>query len=104
MKFILDKKARDLAKRKDIREIFINPDLYSKETCCGLGTVDFDVSLKAIGEKDLYKDFNDGEIKIYVNPNIFSFIKDDLDIVISAFGPGPFKKLYIKNEINTIER
>lgn len=105
MKFIISDKAKDFADKKNIKEIFINPDLDSKEACCTVGTVDFDVSTKLIGNKEYYKKYSDKNIDIYVNPNFFSFIKDkDMEIEISAFGFGTFKKLYIKNEINTIER
>lgn len=104
MKFILSKKAKDYFIKKNIREIFINPDLDSKETCCTIGTVDFDVSTKLFGNKESYRKFSDSGIDIYVNPNFFSFVKDHTEIEISAFGIGSFKKLYIVNEINTIER
>lgn len=104
MKFILSKKAKDYVIKKNIREIFINPDLDSKETCCTIGTVDFDVSTKLLGNKEVYRKFTDSGIDIFVNPNFFSFVKDDMEIEISAFGIGSFKKLYIVNEINTIER
>lgn len=104
MKFIITKTAKDFADKKNITEIFINPDLDSKETCCTIGTVDFDVSTKLIGNKEAYKKFTDSGIDIYVNPNFFSFVNDDIEIEISAFGIGSFKKLYIKTEINTIER
>lgn len=104
MKFIITKTAKDFADKKNIREIYINPDIDSKETCCTIGTVDFDVSTKLIGNKEAYKKFSDQDIDIFVNPNFFSFVKDDMEIEISAFGIGLFKKLYIKTEINTIER
>lgn len=104
MKFILSKKAKDYIIKKNIREIFINPDLDSKETCCTIGTVDFDVSTKLIGKKEAYKKYSDKDIDIYVNPNFFSFVKDDMEIEISVFGLGAFKKFYLKTEINTIER
>lgn len=104
MKFIIKDKAKEYAKKKNIKEIYINPDLDSKEACCSIGTVDFDVSTKLIGNKEVYKKFTSDDIDIYVNPNFFSFVKDDLEIEISAFGIGNFKKLYIVNEINTIER
>ena len=104
MNFILTEKAKDFANKKHIKELFINPDLDSKETCCTIGTVDFDVSTKLIGNKDAYKKYTDSNVDIYINPNFFSFVKDDMEIEISAFGIGSFKKLYIKTEINTIER
>lgn len=104
MKFIISEKAKDYTLKKNIKEIFINPDLDSKETCCTIGTVDFDVSTKLLGNKETYKKYTNSGIDIYVNPNFFSFVKDDMEIEISAFGIGSFKKLYIVNEINTIER
>lgn len=104
MKFIITNKAKDFLAKKNIKEIFINPDLDSKEACCTIGTVDFDVSTKLLGNKDHYRKFSDKDIEIFVNPNFFSFVSDDMEIEISAFGFGTFKKLYITNEINTIER
>lgn len=105
MKFRITDKAKAFADKKNIREIFINPDLDSKESCCTVGTVDFDVSTKVLGNKDHYRKYANKDIDIYVNPNFFSFVNDDeMEIEISAFGFGSFKKLYIKNEINTIER
>lgn len=104
MKFIITDKAKEFADKKNIKEIFINPDLDSKESCCTVGTVDFDVSTKLVGNKEHYKKFSDKDIEIFVNPNFFSFVDDDIEIEISAFGFGTFKKLYITNEINTIER
>lgn len=104
MKIKLDKKGREFAAKKDIKALFINPDLDSKEACCTIGTVDFDVSTKAIGKLESYHKYEDENIEIYVNPNIYAFIKNDEEIEISAFGLGSFKKFYIKNEINTIER
>lgn len=104
MKFILSKKAKDFVLTKNIKQIYINPDLDSKEACCTIGTVDFDVSTKLLGNKEAYKKYTDSGIDIYVNPNFFSFVKNDMEIEISAFGIGSFKKLYIVNEINTIER
>ena len=81
MKFILSKKAKDYIIKKNIREIFINPDLDSKETCCTIGTVDFDVSTKLLGNKEAYRKFSDSDIDIYVNPNFFSFVKDHTETV-----------------------
>ena len=54
MKIKLDKKGREFAAKKDIKALFINPDLDSKESCCTIGTVDFDVSTKAIGKLESY--------------------------------------------------
>lgn len=104
MKFIITEKAKTYITKKNIKEIYINPDLDSKEACCGIATVDFDVSTKLVGNKETYRKFSDKDIDIYVNPNFFSFVKDDMEIEISAFGIGSFKKLDIETEINTIER
>ena len=104
MKFTLTKKAQDFALKKNIKDLFINPDLDSKEACCTIGTVDFDVSTKLVGKKEAYKKYSDKDIDIYVNPNFFFFVKDDMEIEISVFGLGAFKKFYLKTEINTIER
>ncbi|ACV28643.1 Uncharacterised protein [Anaerococcus prevotii] len=103
MKFILDKKAKKHLKDKGLTEIFINPDLDQKAACCGLGSVDL-VILTKDKQKTRYKKFNNQGINIYYNPNLNMYLKDDEEITISSFGLGPFRKLYIKNEINSIER
>ena len=73
MKIKLDKKGREFAAKKDIKALFINPDLDSKESCCTIGTVDFDVSTKAIGKLESYHKYEDENIEIYVNPNTVSY-------------------------------
>lgn len=97
MKFILDKKAKALVKKKQIKEIFINPDLDQKSSCCGIGTIDI-VILTKENDKNRYKLQETDDLDIYYNPNLAMYIDEDL--IISAF----FKKLYIKSEINTIEK
>lgn len=98
MKFILDKKAMDFLRKKEINKIYINPDLEQKAACCGIGTVDFDVSFK---DDDIsrYLKTNIKNIDIFYNPTISMYIKDDQEITISAFGLGSFKKLFVANEI-----
>lgn len=97
MKFILDKKAKALVKKKQIKEIFINPDLDQKSSCCGIATVDI-VILTKENDKNRYKLQETDDLDIYYNPNLAMYIDEDL--IISAF----FKKLYVKSEINTIEK
>lgn len=97
MKFILDKKAKALVKKKQIKEIFINPDLDQKASCCGIGSIDI-VILTKENDKNRYKLQETDDLDIYYNPNLSMYIDEDL--IISAF----FKKLYIKREINTIEK
>ena len=99
MKFILDKKAKALVKKKQIKEIFINPDLDQKTSCCGIGTIDI-VILTKEKDKNRYKLQETDDLDIYYNPNLAMYIDDDQDLIISAF----FKKFYIKSEINTIEK
>lgn len=99
MKFILDKKAKALVKKKQIKEIFINPDLDQKSSCCGIGTIDI-VILTKENDKYRYKLQETDDLDIYYNPNLAMYIDDNQDLIISAF----FKKLYIKSEINTIEK
>lgn len=99
MKFILDKKAKALVKKKQIKEIFINPDLDQKSSCCGIGTIDI-VILTKENDKHRYKLQETDDLDIYYNPNLAMYIDDNQDLIISAF----FKKLYIKSEINTIEK
>ncbi len=97
MKFILDKKAKALVKKKQIKEIFINPDLDQKASCCGIGTVDI-VILTKEDDKHRYKLQETDDLDIYYNPNLAMYIDEEL--IISAF----FRKLYVKNEINPIEK
>lgn len=97
MKFILDKKAIDFLDKKKLDKIYINPDLDQKAACCGIGTVDFDVSFKDDNSRYLKANFEN--ISIFYNPTISMYIKDDQEITISAFGLGSFKKLYVANEI-----
>lgn len=97
MKFILDKKAKALVEKKQIKEIFINPDLDQKASCCGIGTVDI-VILTKENDKNRYKLQETDDLDIYYNPNLAMYIDEDL--IISAF----FRKLYVKNEINPIEK
>ena len=97
MKFILDKKAKALVEKKQIKEIFINPDLDQKASCCGIGTVDI-VILTKENDKNRYKLQETDDLDIYYNPNLAMYI--DVDLIISAF----FRKLYVKNEINPIEK
>jgi len=103
MKFKLSDKAIDFAKKKNINSIFIDPDLNSKESCCTIGTVDFNVATKDVLDRDRYLKYED-EIDIYYNPNLKSFVDEDIELDISVFGIGNFKKFYVVNEINTIER
>lgn len=99
MKFILDEKAKALVNKKQIKEIFINPDLDQKSSCCGIATVDI-VILTKENDKHRYKIQKTNSLDIYYNPNLAMYIDDDEEIIISAF----FKKLYVKSEINTIEK
>lgn len=99
MKFTLDKKAKALVKKKQIKEIFINPDLDQKASCCGIGSIDI-VILTKEDDKNRYKLQKTDDLDIYYNPNLAMYIDDEEDIIISAF----FRKLYVKNEINPIEK
>ena len=99
MKFILDKKAKALVKKKQIKEIFINPDLDQKASCCGIGSIDI-VILTKENDSNRYKLQETDDLDIYYDPNLAMYIDDDQDLIISAF----FKKLYVKSEINTIEK
>lgn len=98
MKFILDKKALNFLEKKKLDKIFINPDLDQKAACCGIGTVDFDISFKD-DDNSRYLKTNFENISIFYNPTISMYINDDQEITLSAFGLGNFKKLYVANEI-----
>lgn len=97
MKFILDNKAKALVKKKQIKEIFINPDLDQKASCCGIGSIDI-VILTKEDDKNRYKIQETDDLDIYYNPKLAMYIDEEL--IISAF----FRKLYVKNEINPIEK
>lgn len=99
MKFTLDKKAKALVKKKQFKEIFINPDLDQKASCCGIGSIDI-VILTKEDDKNRYKLQETDDLDIYYNPNLAMYIDDEEEIIISAF----FRKLYVKNEINPIEK
>ena len=99
MKFILDKKAQALVQKKQIKEIFINPDLDQKSSCCGIGTIDI-VILTKEKDKNRYKLQETDDLDIYYNPNLAMYIDEDEEIIISAF----FRKLYVRSEVNTIEK
>lgn len=105
MKFTLNKKALEFAKKKNINFLFIDPDLNAKENCCTIGTVEFSISHKDNGDRERYLKYGEevDNIEIYYNPNIDFFIDEDEEIEISVFGIGNFKKFYIVNEINSIE-
>ena len=77
MNFIFRDKALDFLNKKNIEKIFVNPDVDVKASCCSLAVFDLDISTKD---------------------------SEDTEIIISAIGLGSFKKLYVENEINSIER
>lgn len=106
MNFILSDKALAFLKKKNISEIFVNPDVDVKASCCSVGTFDFDISTKDNEDTKRYKKIEVSNISIFYNPTIELYLKDleDTDIVISAIGLGNFKKLYVENEINSIEK
>ncbi|MDO5048048.1 MAG: hypothetical protein Q4D88_05865 [Anaerococcus sp.] len=101
MNFKIDEKAKDFIKKKSIKEIFINPDLDQKAALCTSGVVDFEVSLKG-KNKDKYESILVDDISIYYNPTMSMYFDDNEEIVISAFGLGSFKKIYIVNEKNLL--
>ena len=106
MNFILKDKALDFLKKKNINRIFINPDIDYKACCCSVGSFDFDVSTRDNEDTSRYKKIDVSGISIFYNPTIDLYLKgrEDTDIIISAMGFGNFKKLYVENEINSIEK
>lgn len=106
MNFILSDKALAFLKKKNINKIFVNPDVDVKASCCSVGTFDFDISTRDNEDTKRYKKVEVSNISIFYNPTIDLFFKghEDTDIVISAIGLGNFKKLYVENEINSIEK
>lgn len=105
MNFIIKDKALDFLKKKNIDKIFINPDIDYKACCCSVGTFDFDISTKKDEDTTRYKEVDFSGISVFYNPTIELYLegREDMDIVISAMGLGNFKKLYVENEINSIE-
>lgn len=106
MNFILSDKALTYLKNKNKDKIFINPDLDAKACCCGVGTFDFDISTKENEDISRYKKIDFSGISIFYNPTLELYLegREDMDIIISAVGLGNFKKLYVENEINSIEK
>lgn len=106
MNFILSDKALAFLKKKNISKIFVNPDVDVKASCCSVGSFDFDISTKDNEDTKRYKKVEVSNISIFYNPTIDLYLKglEDTDIIISAIGLGNFKKLYVENEINSIEK
>lgn len=106
MNFILKDKALNYLKKKNIDKIFVNPDVDVKASCCSVGTYDFDISTKENEDTSRYKKVEVSDISIFYNPTIELYLKEreDTEIIISAVGIGNFKKLYVENEINSIEK
>lgn len=106
MNFIFREKALDFLKKKNIEKIFVNPDVDVKESCCSLAVFDLDISTKDSEDTGRYKEVRVSGISIFYNPTLDLFFKgrEDTEIIISAIGLGSFKKLYVENEINSIER
>lgn len=106
MNFILNDKALTYLKNKNKDKIFINPDLDAKACCCGVGTFDFDISIRDDEDISRYKKVDVSDIAVFYNPTIALYLegREDMDIIISAVGLGSFKKLYVENEINSIDQ
>lgn len=106
MNFIFREKALDFLKKKNIEKIFVNPDVDAKASCCSLAVFDLDISTKDSEDTSRYKEVRVSDISIFYNPTLNLFFKgrEDTEIIISAIGLGSFKKLYVENEINSVER
>ena len=106
MNFVFREKALDFLKKKNIEKIFVNPDVDAKASCCSLAVFDLDISTKDSEDTGRYKEIRVSGISIFYNPTLDLFFKgrEDTEIIISAIGLGSFKKLYVENEINSIER
>ncbi|WP_010246208.1 hypothetical protein [Peptoniphilus rhinitidis] len=105
MKFKLKDNALKYLNKKSINKIFINPDIETKKDCCGLATMDFNISTKR-DDENRYKVSKISNISVFYNPTLDLYLDDkkDEEIIISAIGIGKFKKLYVENELNIIER
>lgn len=106
MNFILKDKALSYLKNKNIDKIFVNPDVDVKACCCGVGSFDFDISIKDDEDISRYKKEEVSDISIFYNPTLELYLegREDMEIIISAMGLGKFKKLYVENELNSIEK
>lgn len=106
MNFILNDKAISYLKKKNINKLFVNPDVDVKACCCGIGTFDFDISTKENEDKSRYKEVEVSGISVFYNPTIELYFegREDTEIIISAVGIGNFKKLFVENEINSIDQ
>lgn len=106
MNFIIKDKALDFLKKKNINKIFVNPNIDYKACCCSVGSFDFDISTDDNEDTKRYKKVEVSKISIFYNPTIDLYLngREDMDIIISALGLGSFKKLYVENEINSIEK
>ena len=106
MNFIFRDKALDFLKKKNIEKIFVNPDVDAKASCCSLAVFDLDISTKDSEDTGRYKEVRVSGISIFYNPTLDLFFKgrEDTEIIISAIGKKKKKKLYVENEINSVER
>ena len=69
MKFKLKDNALKYLNKKSINKIFINPDIETKKDCCGLATMDFNISTKTLCWK--WNKYNWAIIKSNINNKNF---------------------------------
>ncbi|MDO4594838.1 MAG: hypothetical protein Q4B52_05605 [Tissierellia bacterium] len=99
MNFIIEKKAKKFLEEKDINSFYITTNVTTR-ACCGPAQVEFNIYDKKREGKFQYE-IIDG-IKIFYEGSMKFYFEDE-PVYISASGIGPFKNLYVKNEVNTLK-
>lgn len=100
MKFTFTDKAKKYIEDKKIDKIMITTNTNSRNSCCGVGTVDFDIHLDFEKKSEKLKKESVENVEIFYAPALSYYFKDEDIINISTLGLGKFKKLYITNEVN----
>ncbi|NVF10703.1 hypothetical protein HV819_01555 [Anaerococcus sp. AGMB00486] len=103
MKIKFDEKSKKYIKKNKIKNIVIQVDRNSKQACCGLGSIDFEVFINSKHKVKNFKHINKNDLEIYYEPSLEFYFKDDDEILIKIIGFLNFKKLYVANEINVLK-
>jgi hypothetical protein len=102
MKFTFTDKAKKYIEDKKIDKIMITTNTSSRNSCCGVGTVDFDIHRDFDKEPEKFKKEVNENLEIFYSPALSYYFKDDDLVNISSLGLGKFKKLYVTNEVNVL--
>lgn len=103
MKIIFDDKAKKFIKEKNIKDIVIQIDKDSKNACCGLGSIDFEIYTNSKDKVKNFKKFKNEYLDIYYEPNIEFYFEDDDEMIIKLIRFLAYKKLYVANEVNVLK-